>query len=290
MIRTGVAISTTGERLDLLRRSVEHWDRCLPENASLFVTVDGTEERVAKVEACVEEWTRSVGRVGQPDIEDVRLLSGAVIPASTLRGGRLGVAANKNTGLEYLMDAAHCDRLWLSDDDSWPLSPASLIAHYNTGLPHSLVCWGSHRRSHESRGAVSNWRWPRGAVMYVARDVVETVGGMIEAFAHGGHEHVEWSTRIHNAGFTPFPFPSPISYRLNGFLGARRFWHCEDMPLSNESLPMLRRRRDTFTTLRRLDGDEARSAKIMEAAQGSTTYVPYRAEDNRRMSATMSGT
>jgi hypothetical protein len=126
--------------------------------------------------------------------------------------------------------------------------------------------------------------------MYVERRVVEEVGGFVEAFGHGGHEHVEWSTRIHNAGFTPVPFPSPKSYTYKQWLGAGDLWHCEDMQRVGESLPQVRRRRDKITSLNRPPGAEENSNRVMEQMRGSTAYVPYRADDNRRWSATMSGT
>lgn len=275
--RTGVAISTTGDRhrLSLLRMSVKNWDRCLPENASLYVTVDGDGDAVRRVEREVDEWTASVARIGQPRTSD--------------RPSRLGVAANKNTGLEYLMDSARCDRLWLSDDDSWPLSPASLIAHVNIGLPHSMVNWGRHRRSVE-RAGIASWSWPRGAVMYVERRVVEEVGGFIEAFGTWGHEHVEWSRRIHQAGFTPVPYPSPKSYTSQNFLGARALWHCEDMQYPGEPLGDLRVRRQALSSMRREADGQKRADQIMNLRDGDTTYVPYRASQNDRWSATMSGT
>lgn len=279
MRRIGVAISTTGQphRMDLLVRCVQNWDAYLPNTASLFVTVDGDEENVADVARAVSPWTSSVLRVGQR--LDERTLG--------QDPHRLGVAANKNTGLEALMDASHgVENLFLSDDDAWPLSFAAIHLHLGH-LAHSMVCWGHHRRA-QHRDTYADWSWPRGSVLYADREVVETVGGMIEAFGQGGHEHVEWSNRIHNAGLTPVRYPSPLVYTEYRYLGAARFWNCEDMPRPGEDISRLMARRRRISSIDRPPGYAAHIDQIMAAMDGSSQYVPYRAEANGRASATMS--
>lgn len=281
-MRVGVAISTTGDehRLPLLAQSVENWDRCLPDGASLFVTVDGSLADVARVEDAVSEWTRSILRVGRPRFS-----------GDTGNDHRLGVAANKNTGLEALMDNARCNWMFLSDDDSWPRDAKSLSTHVHLGIPHSMVCWGRHRRAvTPPMTGYTSWTWPRGSVLYVERHVVEAVGGMIEEFGTGGHEHVEWSRRIHEAGFTPCWYPSPASYAEYNFLGAARLWHCEDMPLRGEPIGNLRQRRRELSSMRRRPEDEKYANQIMERMQGSKAFIPFRAAPNGRLSATMSHT
>jgi hypothetical protein len=276
----GVAISTTGDehRMPLLVQSVIHWDEALPAGASLYVTVDGDEEAAEYVAATVSAWTGAVFRVGQP-AEDWDHPLG-------MRDGRLGVAANKNTGLELLIENADCERLFLSDDDAWPLTRNALDLHINLGLPHSMVCWGRHRRS-SPRGGYAAWTWPRGSVLYVEREVVEEVGGMVEQFGPGGHEHVEWSRRIHRAGLTPVDFPSPMHYVGHTFMGAADFWHCEDMARPGESVRRLMARRRALTSVRRHDGDDQFISEIMAGREGNTDFVPFRSAENRRQSATM---
>lgn len=257
----------------MLARAVQNWDRAMDRGDSLFVTVDGSPEDVRRVADVVEPWTGSVFRVGQA-------LDDHTVP-------RMGVAANKNTGLELLMDNTSVERLWLSDDDTWPLSPASLVAHYNLDIGHSMVNWGWWRKVGVN-GPLSYWRHPRGVALYVSRAVVHRVGGMVEEFGLGGHEHVEWSERIFNIGITPYPFISPRSYAEHNWLGAASLWHAEDMPQKMESLPSLRRRRDKITSIRRPDGAEANSNRVLAEMRGSTSYVPYHASNNSRGSATMS--
>jgi hypothetical protein len=244
----------------------------------MFVTVDGDADAVTRVEQAVGEWTASVLRVGQPEDNWNQPLG--------MRAGRLGVAVNKNTGLEALMDDARCDDLFLSDDDSWPLSTDALGLHLGF-LAHSMVCWGRHRKS-SPRSGYAAWTWPRGAVLFVEREVVEQVGGMIEAFGPGGHEHVEWSRRICVAGLTPADYPTPLAYIEDAHLGARRWWHCEDMPQPGETVPALLARRRRLTSIRRQPIDEVHARKIMAVRRGRAAFVPYRAADNHRSSATLS--
>lgn len=265
--KIGVAISTTGDphRLGFLETSIERWRQVLPLGSVLVVTVDGDEA------AC--ERVRSLGlfvaiRVGQPD-------------ASRLREGRSGVAVNKNTGIETLM-ASGVEHLYLSDDDTYPLGFNALHQHIrlNTeGIQHSMVCWGRSRfKGHHFD--YDTWTWPRGVMLYTHRSVVERVGGMDERFGPGGHEHVEWSRRIHQAGFTPDEFCSPPQR-------ADKFWRCEDMPRLNESLVDLGRRRKQITSVRRNADDWPAINAVMESMKGSTGFVPYRATENGRASATL---
>lgn len=275
--RVGVAISTTGDphRLSLLAQSVNHWDVMLPEGSSLFVTVDGDERACKRVFNTVSHWTRSIYQVGEPLITSNALA----------REGRLGVAANKNTGLELLMDVGYHDNiqhLFLSDDDTWPLRQDSLELHAGLGRAgHSMVNWGAHR--YGPRG----WTWPRGAVLYANRIVVDAVGGMIEEFGPGGHEHVEWSRRIHQRGLSSMLFPSPRAYAYSGAMGARQFWHAEDMPKRGENRVATLARRKALTSVRREPGDWVRIEQIMAERDGNTAFVPYAANENQRSSATL---
>lgn len=275
-MRLGVAISTTGEphRVELLRQAVAHWHDALPQGAALYVTVDGGRAAFERAVHAVGDWTASVVQAGRGRPE---------------RDGKQGVAVNKNTGLELLVDKARSNQMFLSDDDTWPRSSASLVLHTGLGLPHSMVCWGRHRYPQVSRNRdFVSWSWPRGVVLYVEDMVIDTVGGMDENFGPGGHEHVEWSNRIHNAGFTPVPFPTPVSYVNRGGTGAIDHWHAEDMARRGEPLGNLRLRRRHLTSVKRIDGDWERIEKIMAAREGSSDYVPFRATPNGRASATMS--
>jgi hypothetical protein len=124
-------------------------------------------------------------------------------------------------------------------------------------------------------------------MQYVTRPVVERVGGFIEAFGYGGHEHVEWSRRIYQAGLTPVMFPSPAIYGGDFAMWARRFWHVEDMPRPGELLGNFRQRKRKNTSVRRRESDWAAIDTLMAERDGDTRFVPYHADQNRRGSATL---
>lgn len=269
----GVAISTTADehRLGFLETGVRKWRDALGPEGVLVVTVDGTVAETLRVGLLLGP-TVDVRWVGQPEVWHADWVV-----------TRLGVAVNKNTGIEALMDA-DVEHLFLSDDDTWPLYPQSLDKHLIH--PHTMVCWGQHRLDFAGNH-VASWLWPRGVMLYAHRSVIEIVGGMVEAFGPGGHEHVEWSQRIHNAGLTDAPFVSPASYATRNGMGAAALWHAEDMPRPGEKFGDHRLRRKHLTSIRRQDGDWPKIEAIMAQMAGSGAFVPYRGHENGRSSATM---
>lgn len=282
----GVAISTTGDehRLGFLETCVTAWRTVLPLGSVLVVTVDGDEEATLRAQEVVDR-AGPRGALGGLTIQ--------VGQGRPSRGGRQGVAVNKNTGIEYLMGAG-VRHLFLCDDDTWPRHEAALTEHTEFRYDHSMVCWGAHRLSHVHRGIAgthASWTWPRGVLLYVRRHVVEQVGGMVEEFGPGGHEHVEWSRRIHRAGFIPEPYLSPESYARVGDAGkatrAGALWHCEDLRRPDETSAANGVRRKQITTVRRTAEDWRQIEQIMKERDGDTSFVPYRARDNGRTSATL---
>jgi len=279
-----VAISTTGEehRLDLLRQCVAGWDRCLSKGSVLFITVDGTVRDTQRVSDAVFG-TGDIYRVGQP----LRYQFGTGEPIMDESHLRLGVAANKNTGIELLMGAG-VEHLFLSDDDTWPLYLESLTKHTDLPMHHSMVCWGRHRLvKSETPMSFATWHWPRGVMLHMRRSVIETIGGMDERFGIGGHEHVEYSQRIHNAGLTPAPFITPASYATRMGMGAAALWHAEDMPRLGEKLGDHRLRRRNLTTINNTAEQWARVEQVMAERAGSADFVDYHAAANGRGSATL---
>lgn len=276
----GVAISTTGDehRLAFLETCIAAWREHLPLGSVLVVTVDGSEADYARAYSVFDRSKYGgIVRVGQ---------------GREARDGRQGVAVNKNTGIEFLMDAG-AQHLFLCDDDTWPLMPSAFGKHVwlaDAGVPHSMVCWGANRFTGRNE-RYATWNWPRGSLLYVRRDVVEVVGGMIEAFGPGGHEHVEWSRRIHQKGFTPALYCSPVVYAEASPLGrasrASMLWNCEDMRKPRESFGAHRHRRTKITSVRRTAEDWPAIEKIMAERDGDTSFVPFAAHENGRASATL---
>jgi hypothetical protein len=282
----GIAISTTGDphRLRFLETCVQAWTTAMPSDALIFITVDGDPPAVQRVvDTLGPSFRTNVHQAGRR-IDDPEAL-------------RVGVAATKNTGLELLMDACEgvpypsVEHFYLSDDDTWPTDPAALALHKDSILPHSMVCWGKGRLSRERRNW-SEWTWPRGVMLYTRRSVIVEVGGMDERYGPGGHEHADWSRRIHQAGLTPAPFVTPTRYAYRtraGFAtGASTLWNCEDMPGIGESPSAHRLRKRQQSSIRREGTDWDRINALYKANDGDTRFIPFRAADNGRRAATMS--
>ncbi len=261
----GVAISTTGDshRMDLLEACVNAWRKHLPIGSMLIVTVDGDEAATDRAYEAIDPTKYgNVYRVGQ---------------GRQTREGTQGVAVNKNTGIELLM-AQGVDHMFLCDDDTWPLSDGALTAHLRLsrdfGVLHNMICWGEGRKLKQYTNYAS-WTWPRGVMMYVHNSVVDAVGGMDERFGPGGHEHVEWSRRIYNAGFTPRQFCSPRLYAEDNGMAVQRLWYCADIKRMHK------------TTVRRVGKDWKHINKIMAERDGDTSFTSYTAAENGRESATL---
>lgn len=277
----GVAISTTGQehRIGTFVWGVRAWRETLPDAATVVVTVDGN----------IEDQHRVLRALRDAEVEGVEVyrLNDGFEPA------RAGVAASKNTGIEILTDAG-VEHLFLSDDDAWPMNGFAINKHIELatghGVLHSMVCWGSSRLE-KREGYWASWTWPRGVVLYAHRSVIETVGGMVEEFGSGGHEHAEWSRRIHANGLTPAPFVSPRSYAEHGPGGratrASVLWACADMRRPGESAADFVVRKYDFTTLHRNGEESARINALLDSLEGSTAFVPYKASENGRPSATL---
>lgn len=276
----GVSISTTGQehRLPFLETSVRRWDAALPVQAPLFVTVDGNETEAAAV-------VRAIGSRPYNRRVEIWQVGSKVAETFCTAGARRGVAANKNTGMELLVDAG-VQHLYLSDDDTGPRTKQAVDLHVDMGEAHSMVVWGGSRLQH-IRSARAEWTWPRGVMLYATAEVLGTVGGMDERFWPGGHEHVEWSRRICTAGFTDAPFISPAIYAHRNGKGAFGLWDCEDMPRNGERREDLGERRKQITTVHRTGRDWNRIREVMAERDNSKDFVPFRAEDNGRFSATL---
>ena len=124
-----------------------------------------------------------------------------------------GIARAKNKTIELLYNAG-VQHLFLLDDDCWPVADNWWKPYVDSPEPSLMylfkdVAGGRYLNTPATileDGQHVAYTHPRGCALYVNRDVVERVGGMRPQFGIWGNEHVEYSTRIHNAGLTTCKF------------------------------------------------------------------------------------
>lgn len=170
-----------------------------------------------------------------------------------------GVAPTKNQGLAALMDAG-CEHLFLADDDVWPITDGWWEPYTHSTEPHLMHCWGERRFvTEEPDTGLTIWSWPRGVLLYVHRKVVEDVGGMRLEFRHAG-EHAEWSTRIHECGWTRHRFADAAAAQHG-------VWHSEDRDGNTVS---------SLPDSRYSPTERRRRRRLYDTFAGSRDFVPYR--------------
>lgn len=170
-----------------------------------------------------------------------------------------GVAVTKNRGITALMDAG-CTELFLADDDVWPVDPHWATPYTTSSQPHLMHCWGRSRYIGQEDD-ITVWSWPRGVLLYARREVIDAVGGMRVEFGRWGGEHAEWSRRIHNAGFTRYPFADAASAREG-------VWHAEDYTRAVPS---------TITEKER-NASTAQRHELYNRFRGTANFVEFRAD------------
>lgn len=176
----GVGI-TTHNRRDIFNYCYTRWREHLPVGAVLVVVDDASDV------PCLDATYRFEQNVGAPRA--------------------------KNKALELLMNAG-CEHLFLADDDIHPIGPNWWHPYIDSPEPH--LCWARPRRRrlpstrHEDGHIITDW--PSGAVLYMQRHVVDTVGGYDhETFGAVGFDHANYSDRIHAYGLTRWRFADVTS-------------------------------------------------------------------------------
>lgn len=177
----GVAI-TTHNRHAVLAETIDAFERFSPE-IPVIVVDDGSEAPVV----------------------DSRV---TVIRHETARG----IPVSKNRCLSELMRLG-VEHLFLFDDDTRPADADWWKPYVDGAEPHYSYCWTHFAKNNQpvprmdvvyEDDELIAYGWSMGCMLYVERRVVQRVGGMRPEFGMGMEEHGEWSTRIHNAGFTTF--------------------------------------------------------------------------------------
>jgi hypothetical protein len=126
----------------------------------------------------------------------------------------VGIAKAKNKCLELLED---CEHIFLFDDDTYPIIKGweryYIEAYEKTGNAHLCFTFdhlkGGTKNGNIKQGIVNGLNYfnnPCGCMMFINKEVLKCVGGFSSQYLRYGYEHLGWSWRIHNAGFTFKPF------------------------------------------------------------------------------------
>lgn len=222
----GVAV-TTHNRPQVAHSTIQQWKNTLPEGAVLVIVDDAS---ITAYPGATHRFTENVG-----------------------------IARAKNKGIELLM-AAGCEHLFLADDDCAPINRDWWQPYVNSPEPHLMNIFTTLRDPSiiASDGRHTAYTHPRGHMLYAHRTVIDQVGGMDPVFGRWGHEHVDWSTRIHNAGLT--------TWRFADVTGGEQLIHCLDADGRN--------RRSIPKNIR--DEELARNTPVLAARSESSAYVEYR--------------
>lgn len=182
----GVGI-TVHNRKEMSNQCVQEWKRMMPKGSRLVIVDDGSEEPYKEATFRFES--------------------------------SVGVPKAKNKCLELLDD---CDHIFLSDNDFWPISKdwykkyieseeKHLMYQFNM-YPNGTMLTDSKLIFKDEK--IRSFTHTRGVLLYIKKEVLDVVGGMDEAYGLGMHEHVDWSTRIYNAGLTSHKFMDVYSEGL----------------------------------------------------------------------------
>lgn len=193
--KIGIAITTTPEREEMFSMTMEEWEYFEPEDAIIIAHTDTTHK---------------------------------------------GVAYSKNQCLKQLYELG-CEHIFLADDDCYPLKEGWESPYTRHKEPHLMYQFKLRSKPANDMqelyrdNTVVAYSHTRGAMIYVQRRVLDTVGGFDEAYGPYGFEHTDYTNRIHNAGLT--------THRAMDVPDSDRLFYCLDQDHKTKSslAPMKRR-------------------------------------------------
>ena len=229
--RFGVAI-TTRNRPAQLQKTIDQYRKHTPVGIPIIVVDDASDT---------------------PPVSDFRFDT------------NVGIAAAKNKCIQLLL-AAGVHHLFLSDDDAYPIADNWWQPYIDSPEPHLFAVFPTPTTKsskieilhQDSRHTA--YHATRGYFLYLERRVVDRVGGFDTRFKNA-FEHVEYSNRIHNAGFTTWPYQD--------ITGSEKLIFCEDSNRGNKSVIPDQIRRA---------GEEV-GRRILADCDGRSDYVPFGTRD-----------
>lgn len=173
-----------------------------------------------------------------------------------------GIARAKNKCLE-LLNAEGVEHYFLFDDDTWPLTPDWWKPYVESPEPHLMYVFPYRGGPPVVATDYQHKAWvqPCGCMLYIHQSVLDTVGGMDPAYGTWGHEHLDYSNRIFNAGLT--------TWRFGDVLGSEKLIYCSDQKGTTRSV-------DSATREEHL----ARNVAYYESQLASKEYYEFREQRN----------
>lgn len=123
---------------------------------------------------------------------------------------RAGIAKSKNKCIQLLMEQ-DCEHLFLFDSDAFPIAYDWHLPYILSDYKHLCFTW---QQSYQDQKEKQCWEenghmfysLANGAMIYVTREVVNTVGGFRPEYGLCGFEHIDFSNRICRAGIQDYPY------------------------------------------------------------------------------------
>lgn len=176
-MQIGIGV-TTRNRKSVFEYSYSQILKFAPENAKIVVVDDASDTPVAKANYRFEI--------------------------------NVGIARAKNKCFE-LLEA--CDYIFLFDDDTFPIKIGWHEPYINSGLNHAMMIFDKLHDGKQNGNRIllnyPNYKVysnPCGCMLFYTKKCLQAVGGMDVEYGIWGHEHVDLSVRINNAGLTPHKF------------------------------------------------------------------------------------
>lgn len=177
MYKISIAISIHN-RHETAEKTISEWKKMLPKGAKLFIVDDGSEI--------------------------------PFVSANIRNEKALGIAACKNQCLSLCDDA---DFIFLADDDIYPITKNWYKPYIESGEKHLCLTFDKFSNNKPNGriklstvNGISEYKEPCGVLLFMTNEVIKSVGGMDESYGRWGYEHLNFSMRIHNQGFTRKPF------------------------------------------------------------------------------------
>ena len=234
--RIGIGV-TTRNRPEALEQTLKHIGKYLPPAAKLVVVDDASDKPVPEANYRFEK--------------------------------NAGIARAKNKCLELLDD---CEHIFLIDDDTYPVVDEWWKPYVDSPEPHLM--W-SYQRPKSATGDQLSVVWEdsetvayhatRGCMLYVENRVVRDVGGLDPVFGQWGWEHVSWSDRIHNRGWTTFPYQDAKA--------AKDYFESLDQQEKIKSTATDSARKFAETTGQQLREERRYSTEFIEYREGSDVVL-----------------